>query len=223
MGRRLRTVAVALQHAEICSPWAYCVAVLVRHDPRYLVQVSEVMHRPRCQKLRQRNCSEVRVEPAKRKVRRLESEPAQFAQVLRPQLGKLIQKLAERLALALPRLGEAIESVERSALSELQDHLRPRHPVGALAMDEMTDNIECAPGIRAFIVRRPLVGKVPQKRIQGCRRALEERYGLVQAMRHDEFRFRENSIVAYTFRTMDRQKGRGRLACVPLVLRECGG
>ncbi len=44
---------------------------------------------------------------------------AQFAKVLRPQAGKLMQQLPERLALALARLCPAVEWLKRPGLAEL--------------------------------------------------------------------------------------------------------
>ncbi len=43
----LCAVAGALQHAEICAPRADQVAILIGHQPGNLVQVSEIVNRPR--------------------------------------------------------------------------------------------------------------------------------------------------------------------------------
>jgi hypothetical protein len=51
-------MAVALEHAEVGVPWANGVAVLVRHDAGYLVQMGEVVDGPCGEELRERDCSE---------------------------------------------------------------------------------------------------------------------------------------------------------------------
>jgi len=44
-------MAGALQYAEERAPWADGVPVLMGHDPRNLVQMSQIVHGPRAQQL----------------------------------------------------------------------------------------------------------------------------------------------------------------------------
>lgn len=51
-------VAGALQNAEVCAIWADHLAVLVGHDARDLVQMSQVVGRPGREQLRQSHWAE---------------------------------------------------------------------------------------------------------------------------------------------------------------------
>ena len=53
-----RAVSGALHDAEVGAPWADGVAVLMGHDPRELVEVREVVHRPGGEKLGESDGSE---------------------------------------------------------------------------------------------------------------------------------------------------------------------
>ena len=45
---------IALQHSQICAPWADCFKILMGQNARDLVNMCEVMDRPGGQKLRER-------------------------------------------------------------------------------------------------------------------------------------------------------------------------
>ena len=49
--RRSRAMAGALQYAEERAPWTDGVPVLMSHDPRNLVQMSQIVHGPRAKQL----------------------------------------------------------------------------------------------------------------------------------------------------------------------------
>ena len=51
-------VAGAMEDAEVGSPWAYGVAMLVGHDAGDLVQMGEVVDGPGGEELRERDCAE---------------------------------------------------------------------------------------------------------------------------------------------------------------------
>jgi len=85
------------------------------------------------------------------KIFRAQIQPMQLVQVFRPQAGKLVQQLPQRLALTLPCLCEAIKWFKGSSFSEFQDHSRPRHPIRAFAVNEMADHIEGAEGVFTLI------------------------------------------------------------------------
>src|SRR5437764_1293247 len=52
-------------------------------------------------------------------------------------------------------MAQAVEPLKRTGFAIFQDNSRPRHPVSALTMDQVTDDIECTPSIRAFILVSP--------------------------------------------------------------------
>src|SRR5947209_18647576 len=108
----------------------------------------------------------------------------QFSKIFRPQSGELIQQLCQRLALTLTFLSPAIERLKSFCLAKLQDHPRPRHPIGALAMNEVPDDIEGGPGILTFIAKRPSFRQIAKKRIERGRSASQERYRILQIMLH---------------------------------------
>src|SRR5438874_9743280 len=90
----------------------------------------------------------------------------QFSKIFRPQSGELIQQLCQRLALTLTFLSPAIERLKSFCLAKLQDHPRPRHPIGALAVNEMSEDVERAPGFLAFVTNGPGFRQVAQQRIE---------------------------------------------------------
>src|ERR1700733_12202108 len=107
---------------------------------------------------------------------------AQLAKVFSPQTGKFIQQLPERLSLALSYLRETVEGLECLRVAELQQHLRPRHPVGSFAVNQVADHIERAPCIVPFILECPRLRQIAQKRIESSGSASEQRYCLLQVM-----------------------------------------
>jgi hypothetical protein len=51
-------VAVALHHPEVVGPWADCLAVLMRHHSRNLVEMRQIVCGPRGQQLRESDDAE---------------------------------------------------------------------------------------------------------------------------------------------------------------------
>ena len=78
-----------------------------------------------------------------------------FFQIFRAQASKFIQQLIHRLALTLLYVSPTIEGIERASLAKLQNHLGARHPVGAFAVNQMTDDVERAPGFLTFVAGGP--------------------------------------------------------------------
>src|SRR5690242_14669361 len=113
------------------------------------------MRCPGCQEFRQRHDSEGRMPSAPLEIFRLQIQRTQLVQVFRPQTGKFIQQLSQRLALALSYVSLPIEGVKRPALAKLQNDLRAWDPIRAFAVNQMAYDIEGAPGIFAFILERP--------------------------------------------------------------------
>lgn len=75
--------------------------------------------------------------------------------------------------------------MEGTGFSVFEDDPRARHPVGALADYEMTDDVVGAPGSFSFIAPNPGVGEAAQECVEGCGGAGEECDGLGQV----EFRW----------------------------------
>src|SRR5438477_5921712 len=117
-------------------------------------------------------------------VLRAQIQGAQFTKIFRPQAGEFIQQLRQRSAFALALLSPAVEGLEAFCLTKLQDHLRSRHPVGALAVNEMSDDVERAPSFFTFIGERPGFRQIAQQCIESRGSASQQRYSLVQVMLH---------------------------------------
>ena len=77
-------------------------------------------------------------------------------------------------------MAQAVEPLKRTGFAIFQDNSRPRHPVSALTMDQVTDDIECTPSIRAFILLGPAVRKSSEKRIEYRRSVFEKCDGFRQ-------------------------------------------
>src|SRR5438067_10056890 len=110
-------------------------------------------------------------------VLRTQIQSPQFIKIFRPQTAEFIQQLRQRFTLTLTFLSPAIERLKSFCLAKLQDHPRPRHPIGALAMNQMANDIECAPSFATFIAECPGFRQVPQKRIESGGDSSEKRHG----------------------------------------------
>lgn len=72
----------------------------------------------------------------------------------------------EGFALHVVDVPHAIEGVEGTCVSEFEDDFGAGEPVGALAVDEMAEDVVGAPGIFAFIGAGPGIGKAAQERVE---------------------------------------------------------
>ena len=144
-------MAGALQNSKVFAPRTDSLTVLVGHDPRDLVQMGQVMNRPSRQQFRESDDSEGRMSPAACEICLRQIQGTEFAQVLRPQASKFIQQLSQRFALALSCVSKTVKGVKRTTLAKVQHHPGSRHPIRALAVNEMADDIEGVPGIFTFI------------------------------------------------------------------------
>src|SRR5437868_2775173 len=139
------------QHTQKRAPWTDCITILVSHDPRQLMQMSEVVNGPCREQLRKRDHPQRRMQSASRQVFRLQSQGLQCRQTLVAHSSEFIQKLVQRLALTLLNLRKAIKRIKGSRLALFQDHPGPRYPVGALAEDQVANNVERAPAVLSFV------------------------------------------------------------------------
>src|SRR5438105_2418333 len=88
---------------------------------------------------------------------------AKRLEILSAQLCKLVQQLHQRLAFAVALLCPAIKLVEWTVFTMLKNDSCTHDPVGALAMNQMADDIKDAPSIFAFILRRPPRRQITQQ------------------------------------------------------------
>jgi hypothetical protein len=184
-----RAMPCTLQDSKVRMPGTHRRVILMRHHSRDLVQVRQIMHRPRRQQLRQRDSAKRGVPPTPLKILFLQIHRAQFSQPLRAQARKFIQQLSQRFARTLALLSPTIERLEPPRLAKLQYPPSPRHPIRALAMIQMPHDIERAPRALTFIAQRPRFRQITQQRIECSRRACEQRYGVLQVLFHDGLRF----------------------------------
>src|SRR5258706_935364 len=105
-------------------------------------------------------------------------QPAQFVQVLRADACKFIQQLLERFALALSYLPQSVKFLKRSSLAKLQNHFHSRHPIGALGVNEVADNVIGAPRVTPFILMCQRVRQLAQKSIESGGAECQQRTNL---------------------------------------------
>jgi hypothetical protein len=72
-------MAGALQHAEELAPWTYGVRVLMSHDSRHLVEMSQIVYGPRAKQLWQIDRTERGMTPSALEVCRYGGRPCGFA------------------------------------------------------------------------------------------------------------------------------------------------
>src|SRR5258706_12958602 len=119
----------ALQHAEVATPWADRLAILVGHDPRELMEMRQVVRGPRCEKLRECDDAKRGMSSSALEVRRLQVQGAQVVEVGGPEAGELLEPAVQGVR---GRASGAVEGVEGNALPPPQDPPPPRHPVSHL-------------------------------------------------------------------------------------------
>src|SRR6202050_1638256 len=110
-------------------------------------------------------------------IRWLQVERPQLSEIRAAQAGEFIQQLCEGLAFRFAELREPVEGIERPGFSGLEDSLHPRNPVGAFAMIQVTDDVECRPGIFAFVAERPGIGQIAEQCVERRGRAGERSGG----------------------------------------------
>jgi hypothetical protein len=81
-------------------------------------------------------------------------------------------------------MSQAIEWLERFVLTVLQDHARPRHPIGAVSVNQMADDIHDRECSLAFIVIRPELGQAAQQCIQRTGSMLKQLNRAIQIVAH---------------------------------------
>src|SRR5579864_8847248 len=95
---------------------------------------------------------------APRQVCRLQVQRLQRGQTLASHSREIVQKLLQRFAFALFDLRKAVKRIEWPRLAVLKYGPRTRHPVSTVCKNQMTNDVERAPGIFALIAMHPEVG-----------------------------------------------------------------
>jgi hypothetical protein len=121
---------------------------------------------------------------AESEIRRLQIERPELNEIRGAQAGKFIQQLCECLAFRFAELSEAVEGIERPILSGFEDSVHPRNPVGAFAVIQVADHVECRPSIFAFIAECPGVWQVAEQCVEGGGGAGEKSGRGVEVERH---------------------------------------
>ena len=98
----------------------------------------------------------------------------QLAEVFLAQRRELVEQAGQRSALRHRDLREAIELVEGPRLAALQDDSGAGDPVGSLAMDQVSDDIEGAPCLATFVGHDPAVRKAAEQRVERRRRPRQD-------------------------------------------------
>jgi len=164
-------VAGAAHDAEEGRPRADRIAILVGHYAGELMKVGEIVRGPSGQELSKRDGSEPLMCALFREVRRAQLESFERGQIFGTKRSEFIEQLFERFAAAFFFLSETIEGIERDGFAVFEDAFGAGHPVGALADDEVSNNIEGAPASRAFVRGHPPAGQASEERIQRWRGA----------------------------------------------------
>ena len=144
--------------AEEGRPRADRIAILVGHYAGELMKVSEIMRGPGGKELSKCDRSEPLMSARFRQVRRAQLESFERGQILRAEHSEFIEQLFERFAAAFFFLSETVEGIERDGFAVFEDPFGTGHPVGSLPDDEVSNNIESAPAIRAFVFGHPSAG-----------------------------------------------------------------
>lgn len=165
----------ALEHPEKAAPRTDGFAVLMGEDAADLVQVGEVVDGPSSDQLSECDAAKSRMMAALFEIAGRELPGAKLVEIGGPQLRQLVEDLVERFAAALFELGEAVERIEGAGFAVVKDQPGAWHPVGALAMVQVTDDVEGGPGLVAFAVPRPTIGEAAQQRVQSGGSTGEER------------------------------------------------
>jgi hypothetical protein len=99
-------------------------------------------------------------------------------------MGKFIEQLSQRFALAFAILGMAVEGIKSPAFAEFHDSSRPHHPVGALSVNQMADYVECIERTSTLVAADPFLGQVAQQCIEGGGSTGEKSDGVPQIRVH---------------------------------------
>lgn len=127
--------------------------------------------------------------PTQLKIIRGQPEGVELGQVVRTKTSEIVEQLRKRLAFAFSLLAETIEGLKGWKLGGMAascgyDEPRTGHPIGALSVCEMADDVEGRPAVIPFVPMRPRVGKVTKQGIKRGWCAAQESDGLLKVVGH---------------------------------------
>jgi hypothetical protein len=158
----LGAVGVAVEYAEVDAPRADGFAVLVGQEAGELVEVGKIVSGPGGEELREGDRAEDGVMAAASEILWLEIQGRESAEVFDAEERELVKQLAERLAVAFLCRGLAIEGRKELRFTVLQNPFCAREPVGAIAVDQVADDVMDGPGAGAFVLLRPGFGEIAE-------------------------------------------------------------
>src|SRR5262245_52051944 len=88
-----------------------------------------------------------------------EPQRREVADILLAEHRELVEQALQRSSRRRLELREAVERLERLGVAVLENHPRPRHPVRALAVNQVANDVEGAPRVGALVCRDPALGK----------------------------------------------------------------
>src|ERR1700683_3982316 len=101
--------------------------------------------------------------------------PPQLRKRSPPQLDQFIEQLRHRLAFHRLHMTKPIKWLKWHRIPMLENDPHPRHPVVVLAVDQVADDVERAPGLLAFVDPRPRIGQIAQQSIESGRSVRKQR------------------------------------------------
>lgn len=109
---------------------------------------------------------------------------AKLHEVLLPELREFLEQGAERAPDVARAVPEAVVRLEDGVRAPGQDDARPRDPIGLLAVDQVTDDVEGTECVGALHSAGPGSRKPVQQGVQDTRRSREDRRRKVEVKVH---------------------------------------
>src|SRR5271166_502892 len=103
--------------------------------------------------------------PSPREILRLQVQAVQLSEILASPPGEIVQQLIYGLVRTSSHLRKSVKRIKDPSFAILQDDLGSHHPVSALPHDQVTQNVNCAPGISSFVAPDPAIGQPAQQRV----------------------------------------------------------
>lgn len=146
------------------------------HHARDLRNVAKVVDNPRREKLTKRDWPKLGVLAGQIELIVRQLPRTQGFQTTNAQTLKVVKEFRKRPSSTLAKLSETVEGRKGAIVTLVQDDLRARNPVGPFGNDEMTNDVEGAPGLRSLCGVQPLNREARQHRSERGRRSLEHRH-----------------------------------------------
>ena len=119
----------------------------MREHPRDLRDVIEIVDHPRGEQLPERDGAERRMPAAAIEIGGGEAKRLDPGYVLSTQSRELVEQARQASSPRRLELCKADELVERRGFAGIEDPECSRQPIGPLAVDQVTDDVEGAPGV----------------------------------------------------------------------------